>query len=673
MIKLNKQQLAAIRHSETPLLVLAGAGSGKTSVIANKIVHLITKKDAEARQITAITFTNRAANEMRERVMGLIANKGFNGPTISTFHSLGLKILRAESDSLGYRSNFSIYDTNDCQDLLADIMRKYKIPDSISVSQVQVQISDWKSSFIHSAQKSQHQFSLLQNKIWPVYTEYQETLLAYNAVDFDDLVVAPVRLFLSNENCLKRWQNKISYLMVDEYQDTNQAQYELVKLLAAEHGRLTVVGDDDQSIYGWRGAKPENISQLQKDYPSLKVIKLEQNYRSTGIILKSANSLIKNNSHKYEKVLWSDNGFGSPIKILPSSNEFEEVEKIVNDILYAQLLQPQSYDSFAVLIRSNYQAKLFEKAFIEKNIPYQLSGGQSFFDYTEIKDCLCYLRLLVNTDDNNALLRIINTPRRGIGAQSIKKLIDMAQIENLSLYEATRCARFNEFFPDTAGNRIRKFSDWLFEFEKKFISYEPEKIIQKLLDDISFDDWLDTIAPDEKQRERKKNNIRELLSWIKKISEKNPGYELIDVVSSLMLFDVLDRRENEGKADSVSLTTLHAAKGLEFPHVYIAGFEEGILPHHASTDDASIEEERRIAYVGITRAMKTLTLTYCNTRKRYGQVEICEPSRFLDELPQSEIEWERNGSEQKSSQKTGLDTLEKLRSRLAHTAAPDLE
>jgi ATP-dependent DNA helicase Rep len=249
----------------------------------------------------------------------------------------------------------------------------------------------------------------------------------------------------------------------------------------------------------------------------------------------------------------------------------------------------------------------------------------------------------------------------------------MAQIENLSLYEATRCARFNEFFPDTAGNRIRKFSDWLFEFEKKFISYEPEKIIQKLLDDISFDDWLDTIAPDEKQRERKKNNIRELLSWIKKISEKNPGYELIDVVSSLMLFDVLDRRENEGKAGSVSLTTLHAAKGLEFPHVYIAGFEEGILPHHASTDDASIEEERRIAYVGITRAMKTLTLTYCNTRKRYGQVEICEPSRFLDELPQSEIEWERNGSEQKSSQKTGLDTLEKLRSRLAHTAAPDLE
>ena len=407
--------------------------------------------------------------------------------------------------------------------------------------------------------------------------------------------------------------------MVDEYQDTNQAQYELVKFLAAEHGRLTVVGDDDQSIYGWRGAKPENISQLQKDYPSLKVIKLEQNYRSTGIILKSANSLIKNNSHKYEKVLWSDNGFGSPIKILPSSNEFEEVEKIVNDILYAQLLQPQPYDSFAVLIRSNYQAKLFEKAFIEKKIPYQLSGGQSFFDYTEIKDCLCYLRLLVNTDDNNALLRIINTPIKGLFFNPIKSHSAAKQL----------------LTTDKRQNNNMSFC--LF---KQFI---------------------------------KLNNIRELLSWIKKISEKNPGYELIDVVSSLMLFDVLDRRENEGKAGSVSLTTLHAAKGLEFPHVYIAGFEEGILPHHASTDDASIEEERRIAYVGITRAMKTLTLTYCNTRKRYGQVEICEPSRFLDELPQSEIEWERNGSEQKSSQKTGLDTLEKLRSRLAHTAAPDLE
>ena len=673
MIKLNKQQLAAIRHSETPLLVLAGAGSGKTSVIANKIVHLITKKNADARQITAITFTNRAANEMRERVMGLIANKGLNRPTISTFHSLGLKILRAESDNLGYRANFSIYDTNDCQDLLADLIRKNKLPDSISVGQVQVQISDWKSSFIPTAQNSQNQFSPLQNKIWSVYTEYQETLLAYNAMDFDDLVAAPVKLFLSNKDCLKHWQKKINYLMVDEYQDTNQAQYELVKLLASGHGRLTVVGDDDQSIYGWRGAKPENISQLQKDYPSLNVIKLEQNYRSTGIILKSANSLIKNNPHKYEKVLWSDNGFGNRIKIIASSDEFEEVDKIVNDILYVRLLEPQPYDSFAVLIRSNYQAKLFEKAFIEKKIPYQLSGGQSFFDYSEIKDCLCYLRLLVNTDDNNALLRVINTPRRGIGAQSIKRLIEMAQIENLSLYDATRCTRFNEYFSDAAGNRLRQFSDWLFEFEKNFISYEPVKIVQKLLDEISFDDWLETVTPEEKQHERKKNNILELLSWIKKISETNPEYELADVVSSLMLFDVLDRRENEKKDGSVSLTTLHAAKGLEFPNVYIAGFEEGILPHHTSTDDASIEEERRIAYVGITRAMKNLTLTYCNTRKRYGQIEICEPSRFLDELPQSEIEWERNGSEQKSSQKTGLDTLEKLRSRLAKTAATDLE
>ena len=442
---------------------------------------------------------------------------------------------------------------------------------------------------------------------------------------------------------------------------------------ASGHGRLTVVGDDDQSIYGWRGAKPENISQLQKDYPSLNVIKLEQNYRSTGIILKSANSLIKNNPHKYEKVLWSDNGFGNRIKIIASSDEFEEVDKIVNDILYVRLLEPQPYDSFAVLIRSNYQAKLFEKAFIEKKIPYQLSGGQSFFDYSEIKDCLCYLRLLVNTDDNNALLRVINTPRRGIGAQSIKRLIEMAQIENLSLYDATRCVRFNEFFSGAAGNRLRQFSDWLFEFEKNFISYEPVKIVQKLLDEISFDDWLETVTPEEKQHERKKNNILELLSWIKKISETNPEYELADVVSSLMLFDVLDRRENEKKDGSVSLTTLHAAKGLEFPNVYIAGFEEGILPHHTSTDDASIEEERRIAYVGITRAMKNLTLTYCNTRKRYGQIEICEPSRFLDELPQSEIEWERNGSEQKSSQKTGLDTLKKLRSQLANTAATDLE
>ena len=669
MIKLNKQQLDAITHSETPLLVLAGAGSGKTSVIANKIAHLITKKNVEPRQITAITFTNRAANEMRERVMGLVANKHLNRPTISTFHSLGLKILRAESANLGYRANFSIYDTNDCQDLLADLMRKTKLPDSISVGQVQVQISDWKSSFIHPANKSQNQFSPLQNQIWKVYTEYQETLLAYNAMDFDDLVVSPVKLFLSGKDSLERWQKKIHYLMVDEYQDTNQAQYELVKLLVSGHGRLTVVGDDDQSIYGWRGAKPENISQLQKDYPTLNVIKLEQNYRSTGVILKSANSLIKNNPHKYEKALWSENGFGNRIKIIASSDEFEEVEKIANDILYAQLLKPQPYDSFAVLIRSNYQAKLFEKVFIEKKIPYQLSGGQSFFDYTEIKDCLCYLKLLVNTDDNNALLRVINTPRRGIGAQSIKKLIEMAQIENLSLFDATRCVRFNEFFPDATGNRIRQFSNWLFEFRNNFISYQPEQIARKLLDEISFDDWLETIAPEEKQHERKKNNISELLSWIKKISGKNPNYELVDIVSSLMLFDVLDRQENEGTTDCVSLTTLHAAKGLEFPNVYIAGFEEGILPHHASTDDASIEEERRIAYVGITRAMKNLTLTYCNTRKRYGQIEICEPSRFLDELPQNEIEWEGNGSVQKSSQKTGLDTLEKLRSRLKKSSS----
>ena len=665
MQNLNPQQIKAIRHTKSPLLVLAGAGSGKTSVIAHKISYLITKEHIRPKKITAITFTNRAAKEMRERIKKILSNSK-EKPRICTFHTLGLTILRAEITLSDYRSGFSILDSNDTVGIVTELLRKEKRIGDIAPILVQYRISSWKSLFLLPEEVIVDKERPFDALCLAVYANYRETLLTYNAVDFDDLIMAPVKILSENNVAREKWRSEIEYLLVDEYQDTNTAQYKLVRTLTNGRQNMTVVGDDDQSIYGWRGADPENLNQLQKDYPTLEVIKLEQNYRSSGSILKAANALIENNPHDYPKKLWSENGFGDPLRIISASTEHDEAERIANDILHRQLLKREPNGAFAILIRSNHQGRLFERALLERNIPYTLSGGQSFFDYAEIKDCICYMRIIANPLDNNALLRILNVPRRGIGTQSVKSLVEGATKLDLSILETTENTDFLDTLSPNIAKNIVFFGRWIRSLREKSLACDPDVTLSTLLDDIGYEDWLATNAEDEKESERRNKNVQELLSWVQQLVKKDTSIDLSGVVSSLTLFDIIERQDNEKNTDSVSITTLHAAKGLEYSNVYIAGFEEGIMPHRNSTTEIEIQEERRVAYVGITRAKKNLTLSYSRTRKRYGQIEPCEPSRFLEELPEEEIQWPSGNSSPTSDKKVGLETIAQLRMSLGN-------
>lgn len=660
MNKLNQRQREAVRHIDGPLLVLAGAGSGKTGVIAHKIEYLIKQHEVPPQRIAAITFTNKAAREMRDRVK-LLLGKRQGAPWISTFHTLGLRIMRTESALLGYRPGFSILDSGDCANLLADLMRRDQPGGEHSVGEVQHQISAWKFALIPPTRVDQSELTPAQKLALRCYEPYCEALRAFNAVDFDDLIIAPVGLLRDDAEALARWRERIDYLLVDEYQDTNLSQYELVKLLASGHGRLTVVGDDDQSIYAWRGARPENLLQLATDFPALKVVKLEQNYRCSGIILKAANALIAHNPHVYPKTLWCDHGFGDKIRVISRGSEHDEVEWLANDILHRRLVHSLRYADFAVLMRSNHQARLFEHAFRERAIPYVLSGGRSFFDYTEIKDCVCYLRLLANPSDNNALLRVINTPRRALGPQTVKVLVEVAALGNGSLSDAALDAEFAARVSPLTLKRVRAFVDWLLAFQRDHAESPPPVAFAQLLADVGYDDWLEQTAETPTDAERKRNNVAELARWIKRIHEAEESRTTADVVAALTLFDIADRQDEDQDSDAVALTTLHAAKGLEYPHVYLAGFEENLLPHRTSIAEDTIEEERRLAYVGITRAKRTLSLSFCRSRKRFGQTESVEPSRFLAELPQDELAWDGVPMDVGANRVAGRGTLDSLK------------
>ncbi len=663
--QLNQRQREAVRYSDGPLLVLAGAGSGKTGVIAHKIAWLIEKCDAEPSRIAAITFTNKAAREMRERVRGLLGKRK-QRPWISTFHTLGLRILRVEHAALGYRSGFSILDAGDCAGLLADLMRRDSPGAEVAVNQVQQAISAWKFALVAPDAVALHDLAPAQKLAARCYAPYCDALMTFNAVDFDDLIIGPVRLFNEDPATLARWRAEIDYLLVDEYQDTNLSQYELVRLLAGAHQRLTAVGDDDQSIYAWRGARPDNIDQLGRDFPALKVIKLEQNYRSSGIILKCANALIANNPHTHVKKLWSEHGFGDKVRVFNASHEHDEAERIANDILHRRLLHGFSYEDYAVLLRSNFQARLFEHAFREREIPYVLSGGRSFFDYTEIKDCVCYLRLLANPSDNNALLRVINVPRRAIGTQTVKALVETAAANATSLLDTAVSTAFAARVSPAAVKRVRLFADWLLNFQREFAACPPPQAFRQLLSDIAYDDWLEQTSENEQACERRQANVTELKTWIERIHAADESRTTADVVAALTLFDIAERQDSDNNDGGVALTTLHAAKGLEYPHVYLAGFEENLIPHRSSIEQDTIEEERRLAYVGITRAKRTLTISCSGTRKRFGQIETCQPSRFLAELPADELAWEGRVSDAEENRAAGRGTLDSLK-RLLNT------
>lgn len=666
MKNLNPDQRQATRHIDGPLLVIAGAGSGKTRVITCKIAYLIEQCGIAAHNIVAVTFTNKAAREMKNRVAELMASRGTStrGLMVSTFHNLGLTILRKEYAHLAYREGFSIFDADDSLAVLRDLMGKDFAADSEYARQCQWQISDWKNKLIMPAQAMQIAEYDQQVATAKVYSRYVAALQAYNAVDFDDLILKPVLLFRENSAVLKTWQARIHYLLVDEYQDTNGCQYELVKQLVGIREALTVVGDDDQSVYSWRGANPENLNLLQQDFPRLKVIKLEQNYRSMGRILRVANQLISSNPHVFEKKLWSARGEGDPIRVIACRDDFDESEKVVSELLYHKLKYNADHKDYAILYRSNHLSRPIEQILREHNVPYVLTGGTSFFSRVEVKDIMAYLRLLANQDDDNAFLRVINTPRRGIGASTLQQIGNYATERKCSLFAACFELGLVEQLSTQAMHRVEKFSNYLVDIADRADRGDLLETIRDMIEEIDYRGWLEEVTGDPDKAIKRMENVEQLQVWIKRIVDKDSKQNNIgDIAARLTLMDLLERQAEENQQDAVSLMTLHAAKGLEFPHVFIIGMEEEILPHRASIEEENIEEERRLAYVGVTRAQRSLVFTLANTRKRYGEKVDCEASRFLRELPPEDLIWitERTKADLKERKERGKAHLSNIR------------
>lgn len=643
-MKLNPRQDEAVKYVSGPCLVLAGAGSGKTRVITNKIAYLVQQCGYKARNIAAVTFTNKAAREMKERVAQSLGKAESRGLMVSTFHTLGLNIIRREFKVLGLKAGFSLFDDQDQLALLKELTEKQLDGDKDLLRLLLSTISNWKNDMLTPPQAKAMAKGEQQQLFAHCFELYQKQMQSYNALDFDDLILLPVLLLRSNEEVRQRWQNRIRYLLVDEYQDTNTSQYELVKLLVGERGRLTVVGDDDQSIYSWRGAKPQNLVLLGEDFPSLKLIKLEQNYRSTSRILRAANILIANNPHVYQKALFSELAEGEKLKVILANNEDHEAERVTAEIIAHKFLNRTEYRDYAILYRGNHQSRLIEKSLTQNRVPYKLSGGTSFFARAEIKDIMAYLRVLVNPDDDNAFLRIVNTPKREIGPATLEKLGSYANMRGKSLFAASFELGLEQHLAGRGLDNLRRFTEWLVAIADNAERGNSVEAVRALVRDIRYEDWLYETSASPKAAEMRMKNVSDLYSWIvADLEGDNPDQEektLKEVVQRLTLRDMMERGEENDDSDAVQLMTLHASKGLEFPYVYLIGAEEGILPHQTSIDEENVEEERRLMYVGITRAQRELTFMVCKERRQFGELLKPSQSRFLDELPQDDIEWE---------------------------------
>jgi len=637
MNKLNPQQRAAVLHVDTPVLVLAGAGSGKTGVITEKIAYLITEKQYDPKSIIAVTFTNKASMEMRERLRKKLDARMVRGLSISTFHRLGLNMLHRDGEHIGLRKGFTIMDMGDSQSAMREIISEQN--SGMEERTARTIISNWKSTFVDPV-KALNESADDQTRVAALlYADYERLLRACNAVDFDDLISLPVRLLRENPEVQERWKNKTRHLLVDEYQDTNEAQYEIIRLLVDKFGALTAVGDDDQSIYSWRGANPENLMNLKTDYPNLKVIKLEQNYRSSQRILRCANEVISHNPHVFEKKLWSALGIGDELRISICRHGIDEAEWVVAEIMTQHFQKGRKFGDYAILYRSNFQSRVFEQALREKQISYSISGGSSFFDRPEIKDMLAYLKLLVNPDDDTAFLRCINTPRREIGPTTLSKLGEYARQSNSTLFTACHSMGLTEALTGKALHRLQRFANWLTLTADNAERGNTMDVVNALFNDMDYTGWLDRTADTPAQAEKAIKNVDEFLGWLGRMLVNDEGKEvpLTDAVSRLCLHDMLSRQEEDAGHDQVQLMTFHAAKGLEFPHVFMVGMEEEILPHSNSVDDGALEEERRLAYVGMTRAQHTLTFTRARSRQKYGDLSACEPSRYLADLPPEDV------------------------------------
>lgn len=667
-MKLNPGQNEAVKYVSGPCLVLAGAGSGKTGVICQKIAYLIQKCDYKARNIAAVTFTNKAAREMKERVAKMLGKDLTRGLTVSTFHSLGLDIIRREIKTLGYKPGFTLFDDQDSIALLKELTEQELDGDKDLLRKCQMMISNWKNDLLLPDQAIKQSSDADTAMYAEFYQRYQQHMKAYNALDFDDLILIPTLLLKNYEEVRDRWRNKIRYMLVDEYQDTNASQYEFVKLITGERGRLTVVGDDDQSIYSWRGAKPENLVQLGKDFPTLKLIKLEQNYRSSGRILKCANILIANNPHVYDKALFSELNFGVELRVVQTRNEEHEVERIVGELIGHRFLNRSHYKDYAVLYRGNHQSRLLEKALMTNRIPYKISGGTSFFSRAEIKDVMAYLRVLVNPDDDNAFLRIVNVPKREIGPATLEKLGTYANIRQISMFAASFELGLEQHLTGRGLAHVQRFTRWLVETSDNAERGDTSAVLRSMIREINYEDFLYDSSPSAKAAEMRMKNVVELFSWVTQMlegSELEDPMTLPQIVTRLTLRDMMERNEEEEFADQVQLMTLHASKGLEFPYVFLIGMEEGLLPHQTSIDEGNVEEERRLAYVGVTRAQRELIFTYAKERRQFGELARTEPSRFLHELPQDDLNWEtdkpkKTNEHKQQTAKKGVANLREL-------------
>jgi ATP-dependent DNA helicase Rep len=622
---LNAPQREAIHYIDGPSLVLAGAGSGKTRVITHKIAWLIEKCGLNPGNIAAITFTNKAAKEMQHRVADLMGGRAPKGLTVCTFHALGVRLIRQEAEHCGLKPQFSILDASDTVQIVTDIARD---SDKGVAKQIQWQISSWKNAMITPDEATLLADNELTSVAASLYHEYERTLRAYQAVDFDDLIALPVRLFESRPDICERWQNRLRYLLIDEYQDTNRAQYRLLKLLAGVRGAFTAVGDDDQAIYAWRGADVENLRQLQQDYPKLKIIKLEQNYRSTGRILAAANTLIARNDKLFDKKLWSEHGPGAQIVVTACRDAEHEAETVATKLAAHKFEHRTRFSDYAILYRGNHQARLMEQYLRNHRIPYVISGGQSFFDKAEIRDLISYLRLLVNEDDDLAFIRAITTPRRGIGAATLEALGQYAGERKISLYAAC----FEEGLTTRIAARqlepLQAFANYIQRLQFRAEREPAGPLLEELLSSIRYEAWLFEHL-DPREAESKWSNVRDFVDWLSRKGEADDK-TLIELTQTIALISMLDSEDEE--FDGVQLATLHASKGLEFKHVFLIGVEEGLLPHQSSIDEDKIEEERRLMYVGITRAQRTLDITWCEKRKAGRESRVCEISRFIAEM-----------------------------------------
>ncbi len=664
-MKLNPAQQSAVEYISGPCLVLAGAGSGKTRVITNKIAHLVRQCDIPARRIVAVTFTNKAAREMKERVGQTLGKKEARGLKVSTFHTLGLDIIKKHLPALGLKAGFSLFDDKDSLALLKDLTEHDFEGDKDQLSLLLSTISNWKNDLTTPDTLLKQVSSDGEKAFAGYYKQYQNHLKAYNALDFDDLIMLPTLLLRSSAEIRQLWQTRIQYLLVDECQDTNTSQYELIKYLVGERARFTVVGDDDQSVYSWRGAQPKNLKLLQQDFPRLNVIKLEQNYRSSGRILHCANILIQNNPHLFDKSLFSEHQYGETLKVVIAKNEDNEAEKVIAELIAHKFMNRTNYRDYAILYRGNHQSRLFEKLLTSNRIPYKISGGTSFFGRAEIKDIMAYLRLLVNQDDDNALLRVINTPSRGIGRATLKKLGNFSNELRVSLFEAAAHDALSSVLSGKSLHAVQSFVQWIVNLSDNVVRGDANESVRDLIKSSNYESWLYETSTTPKAAEMAMRNISTLFGWLKDMlegSELEPPMTLQEAVNRFILRDMMERGEDDEDADQVQLMTLHASKGLEFSYVYLVGMEEGLLPHQSSIDEDNVDEERRLAYVGITRAMKELTFSLTRERRQYGEVIQPEPSRFLYELPVDDVEWldkkkKVSGEERQAKGQTSIANL----------------